>query len=257
MEEDKFITFPPPLLGKCVEKLKVLYSDNTLLALDKPSGMLIDAYPWYQDINSIVAALRQGHLQGCPELAEYLFNSIYSVYSLEPEITGVALIATDKEMSNYLRNELGSGKFIFKFALLAKSNLKEGPVECSLPLAKHYNENTVLVSNKTGKKCKTVFNLLEASGSYQLWEAQTDYIRMHQIRVHAMERGIHIIGEDLYTETLPQSKTTLGRKLVLCDSLCLHLSSVEWQQQDKKILIESPLPTRMTDILEKHFKAHK
>lgn len=258
MENDRSITVSSALTGKGVQKLKVLYCDRGVLALEKPAGMLIDAYPWYEDTDSIVASLKREGLKKQPELATCQLSSIYSVYSLEPEITGVAVLTTDKETSAFLRNELGSGKFIFKFVLLAKSELQVSSIECDLPLAKHYTENRVIVSNKTGKKCKTVFNLMATSGPYQLWEAQTDYVRMHQIRVHAMERGIHIIGEELYTEAdSPRSvayKATAGKKLekkLVCNGLCVHLHSVAWEQGGTQVVVSSPLPQRMEDILSK------
>lgn len=262
MENDKYIEFSSPLPGTAVERLKVLYVDKGVLGLEKPAGVLIDAYPWYLGMGSIVGGLKHELLKGVHELEEYHLNSLYSVYSLEPEVTGVALVATEKESSSFLRNELGSGGFIFKFVLLAKSELKESCVECDLPLAKHHDEDTVLVSNKTGKKCKTVFSLMGRSGSYELWEARTDYVRMHQIRVHAMERGIRIVGEELYTEAeSPRSSAfkgivgkklekAPGKKLVICDGLCLHLSSVEWERDGKRVVVESALPRRMADVLE-------
>lgn len=259
MENDRFIKISPSLLGKKEEKLKVLYFEDGILALEKPFGALIDAHPWYPDIPCIVPALKKEMLQNEADFKEYNLSNIYSVYSLEPEVTGVALIATNKESSAFLRNEFGSGKFTFRFSLLGTSDLEGETVECDLPLAKHYTENKMVVSNKTGKKCKTSFNLLRGGDSLRLWEAKTDYIRMHQVRVHAMESEIHIIGEQLYTESesprSPAYKAKLGKKVhqkPVNSNLCLHLSSVEWDQGGRKIAIHSALPQRIQKLLDKN-----
>lgn len=257
MENDKSIEFASELLGNSPQKLKVLYSDSGVLALEKPAGVLIDAFPWFPEPPSIVAALKSECLHNPDDLAEYHLSNIYSVYTLEPEVTGVALLATSKESSAYLRNELGSNQFTFRFNLLAKSELKVDSVHCDLPLAKHYKENTVLVSNKTGKKSNTTFKLITSSGPYQLWEAQTNFIRMHQIRVHAMESGIRILGEELYTHALsPRSvafkalSTKKSDRKLMSDDLYLHLSSVQWNQEGKSIVVNSPLPPKITNLLE-------
>lgn len=256
MENGKYIEFPEPLLGMSSIKLSVLYFGNGVLALEKPGGVLIDAHPWYPEVPSIVSGLRKQIIEG--KLGEYNLENLYSVYMLEPEVTGLALIATSKESSNHLRNELGSGKFIFRFSFLCKNPLKITSSECDLPLAKHYTEDRVLVSNKTGKKCRTSFKLKSTHGAYQLWEAQTDFVRMHQIRVHAMESGLNIVGDPLYGESAllaasvlkgePQAKS--NNKRPFYETLLLHLDSVEWNQNGNRMSVNAPLPAEMRRLLE-------
>lgn len=239
MINEEYINLPNLLKGKD-SNLKILYNQG-VLALQKPAGVLIDAYPWYPDAPSIIYQLKQELAQG--KLTEYHLQNIYSIYSLEPEVTGVALIATDKQSSNDLRNQFGSDQILFRFILLSKSDLNADSLVCELPIAKHYRENRVLVSSKTGKKSKTLFSLIAKQGKYQLWEAQTTYLRMHQIRLHAMECGINILGETLYKADSTDISETEG--------IFLHLSSVEWGDSDSRIKVRSPLPTPMNEFLSK------
>lgn len=257
MKNDHEKQFLKILIEGAPTKIKILYSNNDVLALDKPEGILIDAYPWYPDVGSIVLGLRQQMAQGLLEKCH--LESTYAVYALEPEVTGVALIASNKHSSSYLRNEFGSGKLLFRFIFLTKSGLDTSFVECDLPIAKHYTENRAVISNRTGKKCKTWFRLVEAQGEYQVWEAQTTYLRMHQIRIHAMESGIAIVGDHLYGEMEQDDSFCSNRSsteysvidLPLSEGICLHLSSVEWGDEDKKICIHSPLPKKMKRLFEK------
>lgn len=246
------------LIGKDMMEVKVLYQGNGILGLEKPEGVLIDAYPWYPGVPSIVFGLREQAGKGL--LEEYDLKNIYAVYALEPEVTGVALIASNKESSRYLRNEFGSDQMIFRFIFLSKSQLGKSSVACDLPIAKHFTQEKAVISNKTGKKCKTLFRLLAAQGGYQVWEAQTTYLRMHQIRIHAMESGIGIVGDDLYGEV--EEKVALefkkgSKKSVvqdgLVEGLCLHLSSVEWGGE--RIRIYSELSNKMRALFEKYHLA--
>lgn len=216
--------------------------------------MLIDAYPWYPEVDCIIPRIKETLLKKGNGLAEYNLEHIYSVYNIEPEITGVALMATSKESMAFLRNEFGSEKMCFRFVLLGMSELEVDSVECDLPLAKHHRENRVIVSNKTGKKCRTSFNLLAKAGSLQLWEARTNFFRMHQVRVHAMESGISIVGEEEYAESRsprsPAYKKGLLKKLgnpdLISEGLCLHLSAVEYEKEGKKVVVNSALPGNLS-----------
>jgi len=235
--EYKELELPNLLSGKTSTKLKILFEVPGILALEKPSGVLIDAYPWYPDFPSIIYSLKQKKALG--GLPEYPFESNYGIFALEPAMSGIALIATNKESSNYLRNLFGSYKMLFRFVFLAKSKSDKQSLICELPIAKHYRENKVLVSNKTGKKSKTLFNLIDKLGDYQLWEARTDYLRMHQIRLHAMESGIPILGDRLYNIS-DQKEDQVGNRRF--EPILLHLRSIEWGTDNEKVQIFSPMP---------------
>lgn len=242
---DEYIELSKVLVGNEKLKLQILYKNKGILAVEKPKNILIDAYPWFPAVDSIIYNLKEEVARG--KLKDFQFQNIYGIYALEPEVTGVALIATDKESMTYLRNEFGSDKMIFKFILISKGTAKGDSMICELPVAKHSRENRVLVSNKTGKKSKTEFKLLASQGGYQIWEAQTTYLRMHQIRLHAMECGIVILGEKLY-------KTGQAGRDDVCetDDLFLHLRSVEWDS-DSNIKICSSVPINMGEFLSKQF----
>lgn len=230
---NNYLELPNFLSGKASTKLKILFNKEGILALEKPTGVLIDAYPWYPDCPSIIYTLKQEMLKG--KLADYHFESNYSIYALEPEVSGIALIATNKNSSNALRNLFGSYKMLFRFVFLTQGIISEDSVTCELPIAKHYREKRALVSNKTGKKAKTLFNLIAKHDNYHIWEAKTDYLRMHQIRLHAMESGIPILGDNLYNTLDRHENSQLER-------IFLHLNSLEWGSDNEKIQILSPLP---------------
>jgi 23S rRNA-/tRNA-specific pseudouridylate synthase len=93
----------------------------------------------------------------------------------------------------------------------------------------------MLVSHHTGKKASTRFNRTESFGRTQLWEATTDYGRLHQIRLHGAECELGLLGESIYSKTplvyLSQLKRRFRRsgkpERPIYPHLALHLSRVE------------------------------
>lgn len=258
MHAEPNLTISPGLFSKETNELKVLYSTEGILALEKPKGIITDAHPWYPNSPSLVHALNQQY-KLYPQSFQYPFEKAFSIYFLEPEITGIALLATNKNTAAYLRNEFGSEHLLFKFLLLAKSKLpseQEKTLECDLPLAKHFDQNIMIVSNKSGKKTKTKFKWLsDQPNGYQLWEAQTHYLRMHQIRIHAMECGLQILGEKEYTYSNSPKSLAFKTKLKNTEmpnnpinDLYLHLSTLIYKVDNKEVVVESPLPEQFKNL---------
>ena len=89
----------------------------------------------------------------------------------------------------------------------------------------------MFISHKTGKKACTHFRFLGAYGYYELWEATASFMRPHQIRYHAADQGLVIVGEYLYGEELPLLLSQFKRKYTgrdrerpLYEGLYLHMT---------------------------------
>ncbi|MFW5883208.1 MAG: hypothetical protein ACOCVG_02470, partial [Verrucomicrobiota bacterium] len=115
----------------------------------------------------------------------------------EPECAGLAVYATDASAREKWRNLAGSEMLNFEFRFLATGGKSEA-IACDLPIAQHRQEPQMLVSHTTGKRSHTDFKSLENFGRFALWQACSRYPRPHQVRLHAMECGLHLPGEPLY-----------------------------------------------------------
>lgn len=196
------VGFPPPLLGPEPWRLPVGSPAAGLLALALPGGMLSDADPLYPDRPTVVGALQAQLRAGKPELERLGMEVALGVNFVEPECGGVLLVAVTRAAVDRWRNALGSGQLRFYYYLVTWADpAREGVFECDLPLARHRREARMLVSHQTGKQAFTSFRRLSCSGELELWEATTAFPRIHQIRLHAHERGLAVPGERLYGET--------------------------------------------------------
>ncbi len=138
--------------------------------------------------------------EGKPELAPYGIEKAKAVYALDPDIGGVQLFAVRQDSLDQLRNAYGSRQLVFHFRLLCEGDT--GPEEriCELPVAPHFTEERAVISHKTGRKITTRFRLRSRCSRWSYWEAETDYLRPHHLRIHASEVGLRLVGETLYTD---------------------------------------------------------
>lgn len=261
-----FIGFAPPLLGAQPVRLPVLGLGGGLLALNLPGGLAADADPLNPPAVPLVAqALREQLAAGKPELARLGVRQVQSVFHLEPEMSGIALYAVEKEAAEVWRNAYGSALLRFRFVLICEraAHLPDA-LECSLPLARHKAGGSMLVSHKSGKKTATRFRRLAVAKAptgkanplfdKELWAAETAYLRPHQIRLHAHESGLRVCGESLYAQVpsfylseLKGLRRRLADEVPLWSGPMVHLASV-WAEPAAAASLP-PLPPAFFPLL--------
>ena len=231
------IGFPAPLLGERPLRTPVLFRAPGAAAVLKPPGVAWDDHPWNAGAPHLMGAWREQLAAGKPELFALGISRPASVHYIEPEVSGVGLVADrDSEALDVWRNAFGSERLSFVYRLLAfTADAPEEGGECPLPVATHRSEPRALVSHATGKKSLTTFRVVERLGKWTLWEAVTRLPRPHQVRLHASEAGIRIVGEKLYGESGDIRLSELRRKgrlnkgtdRVINDGLALRLVAVD------------------------------
>ena len=240
--------FPPGILSEKPLRLDVLgFQKGAYAALNKPAGIYLEADGIAQNPPTIIAGIKAQ--AGKAELERLGIETPYSVYVLDPEISGAALIASNKEAAANLRNAFGSGQFEFEFEFLSERPYGRVEEVAELPILRHESKPRAIVSHRFGKKCRTSFALKEDLGDWQLWSAKTDFLRWHQIRIHAAESGLRMVGDDTYVRVrkIFLSRLKHGRykgeeTAPIYGSLALHLKKISFPFGGEKIEIEAPAP---------------
>lgn len=263
--DEPFISFPPGYLGRQPVKFPLLANSERLFAIAKPSGIASFQHEWALGKPDLSMALRRELLNEKPQLKRLGIEGLFRIYNLDVEVSGVLLFAKNEESEALLKNALGSRQLGFKFHLLVSTEVEERELFCDLPIAKHFHDRCMLVSHRTGKKCETRFRFLRPFGQYQLWEAETNDLRMHHIRVHAAELGLNIVGESLYSDGgsiyLSRLKRDyrgpVEREKPIYQGLCLHLVELGFSIPDfEQAPVVAPLPSRFATLL-KRLDAHR
>lgn len=242
------IGFPPGLLAEKPLRLDVLdFKAGAYAAINKPAGIYLEADGLTQNPPTIIGGIKAQ--AGKAEIGRLGIETPYSVFVLDPEISGIALIASNKDSASNLRNAFGSGMFEFEFEFLSERPYGRVEEVVELPLLRHETKPRAIVSHRYGKKCKTLFSLKEDLGDWQLWSAKTDFLRWHQIRIHAAEAGLRMVGDDTYVRVRKIYLSRLKRGQYkgeetspIYDNIALHLKKIAFPFGGEKIEISAPAP---------------
>jgi len=176
--------------------LPVLYEDDALLVIDKPSGIAVHGGSGVSF--GVIEALRRQR----PE-ARFLELA----HRLDRETSGILLVGKKRSSLVALHDMFreggasGAGRGADKrYLVLIKGRWMDPIRNVKLPLLKYLlqsGERRVRVSDE-GKASCTVFRLLGRWENFSLLEAELRSGRTHQIRVHCASLGFPIAGDDKY-----------------------------------------------------------
>lgn len=259
MSAKGMITFPPGVLGKEPVRLPLLMRNQDLFAVSKPVGVGVSSDPFDPGVPLLLDAVVGAIASGKKQLVDLGIQYAGRVYGLDSELAGVLIFATNKESEVFLRNAIGSRQCEFVFELLAETQSSEVEISCDLPLGRNEGIHKVFVSHGEGKKSSTKFTPGQQVGNYTLWEARTPENRSHQIRIHAAESGLRVVGEGMYSRVRHVYLSDLKRgyrqtsktEEPLNKSVCIRLKEVVVPQRGAApVRIEAPRPRSLEATLK-------
>jgi 23S rRNA-/tRNA-specific pseudouridylate synthase len=244
-EETPFISFPPGALGPGAVRLPLLWDSPSACAFNKPRGL-----PAFQDSRlgggpgSLLPEIAKRAAEGGQQFLNLGLQTPSLINLLDREASGIIVLARTAEAKATLRNAMGSMAFSFHYHFLAEGGAGPDELHCDLPLAIHRTAPRALVSHQTGKKTSTGFRRLQNFGNVSLWESNSHYDRFHQVRLHAMEVGLTVVGETLYGKATAATSSLYG-------SLCLHLARMRFADDAGEVELEAPYPGALKNLLRR------
>lgn len=192
-----------------IDKKVFLYKDDKWLIVNKPTGL--STY-----------ATDPGGL-GCAEWLElHQAIKVYVCSRLDKGTSGVLLFALTKEASGEAEaiHERGLSEKTYYF-ISDRQTAKGEKWICLKPL--------------DGKECETSFSFVRKGNGYFLYRAVISRGRRHQIRRHAAESGVPLLGDSEH------GGSNFSR-------LCLHCSKLTWPGVPTPI--EAELPGSFDSLLD-------
>ena len=255
-----FLSFPPKYLGSSSQKFPLIANTDGFFAFNKPAGMSSAMDEWAVRTPDFSMALLREMEAKKPQLERLGIEIVSRVNAIDPELSGVSLFAKNKEAEDFLRNAIGSRKMTFVYDLLVEPDIKEKEVVCDLPIARHDTEPRALISRATGRKTQTMFRHKKSYGRYHMWEASSDVCRPHQIRLHAAESGLRVVGEgqyaiskSIYLSSLKRNYRRGGKEeKPLYSRICIHLRELSFEDSDgSSVCVKAELPKGFAVVLKK------
>ena len=213
--------------GGDIKALEVVYEDEWLVAVNKPSGVL--SVPGIVGGTSVQQWLREEYLR-C--------NELFVVHRLDMATSGVLVAAKSMEVYKAMQALFASRDVKKEYIALLDGVPSANSGTISLPLAADYDARPrQKVDYRNGKEAVTRYDILDVVGydgkqcALVRFEPLTG--RTHQLRVHsAYKEGLDvpIVGDALY-----------GR---LADRLMLHAASLEFRHPvtGEKVSIIAKVP---------------
>tara|TARA_B100001248_G_scaffold262724_1_gene261617 strand:+ start:8231 stop:8887 length:657 start_codon:yes stop_codon:yes gene_type:complete len=152
--------------------LEILYQDDFICVVNKPSGYVVHRTAGAEKAPVLVQSLR-----------DQVGKKVYPVHRLDRATSGCVAFAFDSDSARLLQTALSQGKK--KYYALCLGNTEEH-MRIDRPLK---NEN------KIPQAALSEFKKLESLGEYSLLEAQIFTGRKHQIRRHLSHLGHHVVGD--------------------------------------------------------------
>lgn len=252
LKEGDDVRLPPMFLAEAADQAppsqatvttlaeRVLYEDENLLVINKPSGMSVHAG----------STVRVGVIEAMKHLYPKL-PQLELAHRLDSDTSGCLVLAKKKRVLRELHTLLREGKVKKKYLALTKGKWKQHELRVDVPLQKEYREggkkHVVLVSRE-GKASVSIFHPVKVLKLATLVEVTLLTGRTHQIRVHAQYSQHPIAGDDRYGEPEfnKQTRECGVRRLFL------HAHSIEFTlpSNGQHIKVVAPLAEDLALALE-------
>lgn len=210
----------PEIVKNADLKPEVIYEDENVIVVNKPSGLLSEAKGEY-----------------CPErtLADYGFVA----HRLDRDTSGVMILAKNEEVQKFLKKQFQNRKVHKKYYAVVSGTLKLNEARIDLPLVRDLKRPTTFRVDANGKESETFYKVLQSDGAHSLVELRPTTGRTHQLRVHMKYLGHPIIGDTVYD----------GEK---ADRLYLHAGSLEITLPGGiRKVFEVPMPEEFLSVFRK------
>jgi len=201
--------------------LRILFQDEHLIVVEKPSGMVVHPAPGHPGGTLVNVLLsRADRLSGIGGVARPGI-----VHRLDRETSGILVVAKTDEAHANLSAQFASHRTVdrrYHGIVWGRPERASGSVLTQV--GRHpVHRKKMAVLGKGGRKAVTHYRCIESFGPFSLVEFRLETGRTHQVRVHSASLSCPIVGDDVYgrSRKVPLGKGPSGGTVTL-DRFFLH-----------------------------------
>jgi RluA family pseudouridine synthase len=199
-----------------VIRIPILFEDRSVLAIDKPAGWMLVPFNWQRTPwnlhAAITSSIRAGDFWARSRNLKFLRN----IHRLDAETTGVLLLGKSPGAVETLSELFESRRMEKLYLAVVAGKPKASEWVCEARLSPESGQwGRVQVDPRNGKEAVTRFKVLAHRENRTLLEARPLTGRTHQIRVHLLDAGHPILGDELYGESSAAADPRRGRRTLV------------------------------------------
>jgi 23S rRNA pseudouridine955/2504/2580 synthase len=218
---------------------QIIYEDERLLVVDKPSGL-----PAHGG-----SGIDFGLIEGLRSLRPGQ-KTLELVHRLDRGTSGCLMVAKRRSCLRELHALMRAGAVHKRYLALVRGRWQHGELEVDRPLSVDREGQAARVRvDAGGRPALSRFRLVRHYGSRaSLVEVEIPTGRTHQIRVHAASIGHPIAGDDRYGDReFNAACAALGLRRMF-----LHAQLIEfvWPETQLEFCVSAPLPAALREFLD-------
>ena len=202
----------------CTDVVRILYQDDDILLINKPSGLLSLSGKNPLNLDSVHYRLLQGQDGVSPAFAQAKLP-----HRLDFGTSGIMVVGLHAEAAQHLNKQFQAGSIQKHYLAMLEGWLSDDQGQITAAIAKDKNLfPRVKICQSSGKASVSEYNVLQ-----RLEQPQRSLVRFtpltgrtHQLRIHSLAIGHPILGCDLYSSAQSQQ---------LAERLLLHASELYFQ----------------------------
>ena len=221
--------------------LDVVYEDDDVIVVNKPSGLVVHPAPGHPD-GTLVNAL----LFHCGASLSGVGGALRPgiVHRIDRDTSGLIIAAKNDYAHQFLSAQLADHTLARTYECIVVGNLREDSGTVDAPIARDSRDRKRMAVVPGGRRAVTHWTVLARYPGYTHVQCRLGTGRTHQIRVHMAYLGHPILGDTVYGAKKPVPGLT---------GQCLHAVGLQFIHPRTKELVSlsCPLPGEFTAALRK------
>lgn len=221
--------------------LDVVYEDDDVIVVNKPSGLVVHPAPGHPD-GTLVNVL----LYHCGASLSGVGGALRPgiVHRIDRDTSGLIIAAKNDYAHQFLSAQLADHTLARTYECIVVGNLREDSGTVDAPIARDSRDRKRMAVVPGGRRAVTHWTVLARYPGYTHVQCRLETGRTHQIRVHMAYLGHPILGDTVYGAKKPVPGLT---------GQCLHAVGLQFIHPRTKELVSlsCPLPGEFTAALRK------
>ena len=172
--------------------LPILYEDDDVIIVNKPSGLLTHAKGGLSDEPTVAEIIR-------PKTSFATDTDRPGiVHRLDRDTSGLLIIAKNPESAAHLQRQFAERTAKKTYIAITDGKTKLNAAKIDLPIGRNPSTPSTFRIDPNGKPAQTTYHVLAENDAQSLVELKPTTGRTHQLRVHLAHLNAPILGDRVY-----------------------------------------------------------